>query len=384
MTAYFQAFYLLGDVNGSPGTVWEDMIHLRKRLIISGSAVLVLTILVLAAITGYKTMLLPVNAGAASEVVLVDIPAGASAREIAILLEKNGIIRNADFFRFYARWVGRDEDFLAGSYRLNPAMSMREIMDLIIEGTVYHDTIWLVVPEGSTVEQIAAFLLKESLIDEVSFLELCAAPPPSLLESFPFLLEVAANSAVRYPLEGYLFPDTYEIERGTGAEEIATLMLQRFETVISRERSDRAAELGLTLHQLLTLASIVEREAVVDTERGLIAAVFQNRLHHDHFLQSCATIQYILGETKTVLTGADLALESPYNTYLHPGLPPGPIAAPGEKSLEAALFPEETDYFYFNARDDGSGGHYFSSTLEEHHYHIGLAEQNRAGRSPLP
>ncbi len=353
---------------------------MRKGLILSGSVTAVLAILAVAVVISFNTLLLPVNAGATAEEVLVEIPLGASTGEIARLLEENGIIRSALFFRLYAQWAGLDKGFMAGAYRLNPAMGMREIMEAIAEGAVYRDTIWFVIPEGSTAEQTAAFLQRDGLADGARFLELCAAPSATLLERFPFLREAVDNPAVRYPLEGYLFPDTYEVVRGAGAEEIATLMLHRFETVFDRDRGERAAALGLTVHQLLTLASIVEREAVVDGERERIAAVFHNRLHHNYPLQSCATIQYILGEVKEDLTYGDLALESPYNTYLYPGLPPGPIAAPGEQSLLAALFPEETDYFYFNSKGDGSGEHYFSRTLAEHNRHVSLAEQNRSGR----
>lgn len=349
--------------------------RVRKGLIVSGGVTIVLAILAITGVIGFNTLLLPVNAGATVEEILVEIPPGASTREIASRLKENEIIRNALFFRLYAQWAGQDQEFLAGTYRLNPAMGMREIMDTIIRGAVYRDTIWLVIPEGSTVEQIAAELQREELLDRSQFLELCTAPSPLLLERFYFLQEAVLHSGMHYVLEGYLFPDTYEIERGADAEEIALLMLHRLETVLSRERVDRAAELGLDVHQLLTLASIVEREAVVDRERRRIASVFHNRLQRDYPLQSCATVQYLLSEAKENLTLDDLALESPYNTYLYPGLPPGPIAVPGEQSLLAALSPEETGYFYFNAKDDGSGEHYFSRTLEEHYYHIGLSQQ---------
>lgn len=353
---------------------------LRKGLILSGSVTALLAIMAAVAVIGYNSLLLPVNDGGGAEEILVEIPPGASTGEIGRILEENGIIHNALFFRLYTRWAEMDRGFIAGTYRLNPAMSMQEIMETIARGDVFRDTVWFVIPEGSTVEQAAAILERGGFALGDRFRELCANPSPQILERFPFLREAAGNAALRYPLEGYLFPDTYEILRGAPAEEIVLLMLHRFARVFSGDRLDRAAGLGLTVHQALTLASIVEREAVVDHERERIAAVFHNRLRRTHPLQSCATIQFILGEVKEVLTYADLALESPYNTYLYPGLPPGPIAAPGEQSILAVLYPEETDYFYFNSKLDGTGEHYFSRTLAEHNRHVSLAEQNRRKR----
>ena len=158
-------------------------------------------------------------------------------------------------------------------------------------------------------------------------------------------------------------------------------MLRRLETVYTEAYRQRAQELGLSMHQVLTLASIVEREGRVDWERPLIAGVFHNRLAANYPLQSCATVQYVLGEVKEVLLNEDLETPSPYNTYLHAGLPPGPIAAPGEASIRSALYPENTEYFYFVYKEDGSGEHYFSRTLSEHNANTERARRNRNSAS---
>ena len=165
-------------------------------------------------------------------------------------------------------------------------------------------------------------------------------------------------------LEGYLFPDTYEIYKETSAEAIVDKLLSRFNNIFTKEYKNRAKELNMTIDQVVTLASIIEREAKLDSERKTISAVFHNRLKKKMLLQSCATVQYILKEQKEELTYKDLEIESPYNTYKHIGLPPGPIASPGLKAIEAALYPENTDYLYFFTKDDSS--HVFSRTYNEH------------------
>ena len=152
--------------------------------------------------------------------------------------------------------------------------------------------------------------------------------------------------------------------------------MERLFQVIGEEGLNRVAEMDRSLHEILTMASIVEREARVDHERPLIAGVFYNRLQIGQRLESCATIQYILGEYKEFLSYQDLEIPSPYNTYQHAGLPPGPIAAAGESSINAALYPEQSDYYYFNYKYDGSGEHFFSKTLQEHNQNVSRAEAN--------
>lgn len=324
----------------------------------------VLAVLVLAGAGGgwwawqeYQERLEPVAAGA-DETVLVTIPPGASTSDIAALLHTENLIRDPLAFRLYARQHQLDQSLKAGEFMLSRGMDVAGLLEALITGTVV--TYPFTVPEGLTVVQMADVLHKQGVADRDRFLE--AARDPALLPAGAVI-----DGDVREPLEGYLFPDTYQIPRGYTEAEIVRLMVQRFEQVMTDELRARAAELGMTLHEAVTLASIVEREATSQDRAG-VASVFHNRLDIGMKLDSCATINYVLDEPKLILTYADLETESPYNTYLNTGLPPGPIASPGEAALRAALYPDESDYFYFVVKADG--GHAFARDYGEH-------EQNR-------
>ncbi|HAP32750.1 MAG TPA: endolytic transglycosylase MltG [Firmicutes bacterium] len=300
------------------------------------------------------------------------IPLNYSAADIAVLLEEEGIIKSALLFQLYARYHGYDQHLQAGRYMLNPAMGLADILEELKQGVVFKETRRFTIPEGFTMEQIAARLDAAGLAAADLFKE---ASRQYYNDNFAFLDEIPAG--VYHRLEGYLFPDTYEVFPESNADDIITIMLQRFAGVFNERYRSRAAELGLTIHEAITLASLIEREGRVREEKPLIAAVFHNRLKQNMLLQSCATVQYALGEIRAFLTYADLEIDSPYNTYLYPGLPPGPIASPSLYALRAALYPAPEDYLYFVSREDGSGAHYFSTTLQEHNRYKALAEHNR-------
>ncbi|HOL15829.1 MAG TPA: endolytic transglycosylase MltG [Bacillota bacterium] len=352
----------------------------RKGLLISGALLVVLILCAVCAAAGINYLLRPVDAAVGEGTVRVEIAPGASTGKIASILAEKGVIRSALLFRIYARYHRLDQKFMAGSYDLKLSMSLPEIAAKIASGDVDMETHWFTIPEGYFIEEIAHHLDEAGLIDGERFLELAASPPPHILERFPFIGESAANSQVIYVLEGYLFPDTYEIAAGSTEEEIISLMLRRFETIFSDELQRRCAELEMTLHEALTLASIIEGEAVVEHERKLIAGVFHNRLGINMQLQACATVQYILPERKENLSYADTQTPSPYNTYINFGLPPGPVGAPGEASILAALYPENTEYKYFVSKKDGSGEHYFSRTNSEHEKYKAIADENERKR----
>lgn len=343
------------------------------------TAVTLLIVLILVAVAAasyyYNNMLKPVDPAAVDVHKLVEIPSGANTENIADILENENLIQNQLIFRIFVRRYNLGHGFIAGKYNLSPAMSLSEIVFKMQSGDVYTETAWFTIPEGYTVEQIAARLDNEGFADKEKVLNLARNPSQEILENFPFLREID-DPDINYLLEGYLFPDTYEIYTDAGEEEIITMMLRRLDNLINESSKIRASELGFTLHEILTIASMVEREAVVDHERSRIAGVIYNRLEIGQLLQIDATIQYILGETKESLTYADLEIPSPYNTYLNTGLPPGPIAAPGELSIEAALYPEDTDYFYYNFKYDGTDEHFFSYTYEEHLRNVRRAEEN--------
>ncbi|HHY37133.1 MAG TPA: endolytic transglycosylase MltG [Firmicutes bacterium] len=309
-------------------------------------------------IIGINNLLAPVTLDNTGAPVRVVIPRGATGENIARILAEEGLIKNELLFRLLVRWNGAEAKLQAGEYELSPAMAPGEIIDRLVQGDTVDEYVRVTIPEGYTVLQVADLLAEKGLVDRERFLNLVQEGA----FAFDFLAEIP--DTVQYRLEGYLFPDTYYFAPEAGEETVINRMLQRFAEVVTPEFRERARELGMSLHELITLASIVEREARLPEERPIIAGVFHNRLQLGRKLESCATIQYILGEPKERLLTEDTRIPSPYNTYLHAGLPPGPIAAPGEASIRAAAYPEETEYLYFLADNDGS--HIFSRTLEEH------------------
>lgn len=302
----------------------------------------------------------------------VSISQGTSTVGIARILEEKGIIKNAQLFRFYVRYKEMDGKLQAGEYELYKNMHPADIVARLKEGRVYKDQVRFTIPEGLHAEQVASRLETAGMGDKETFLALMASPDEF---DFPFLKEIPAK--LEYPLEGYLAPDTYYVFKDASEKDVLKVMLQKFSSFYTEETRQRIDELGMSLHEVVTLASIVEREARAADERPTIAAVFHNRLKIKMLLQSCATVQYVLGEVKPVLSYADLEINSPYNTYMYAGLPPGPIASPGRSALDAVLYPEDVDYLYFVYRDDGTGKHYFAKDLKGHNANIKKARENR-------
>lgn len=293
-------------------------------------------------------------------VIEVVIPSGSSTDAIAGILLENDLIRNKLAFKEFAKSLGADTAFQAGTYHLDKTMDAETIIAVITGGEVYVETVSFTIPEGFESRQIIVRLVEAGLATEE---ELIAALSPGAEYPYAFL-----DALDEWPplLEGYLFPDTYVVRVGATAEEIVSVMLMRFSEVFGEEEFARLEEMGLSLNEAITLASIIEREGKLDEERPLISSVFYNRLEIGMRLQSCATVQYALGERKEILTYDDLEIDSPYNTYLVNGLPPAPIASPGEASIEAALYPADTGYFYFVTKETNDGSHYFNETYDEH------------------
>ncbi len=289
----------------------------------------------------------------------IEIPMGSSIIKIANILEENKLIKNELLFRINAKILGMDSNLKAGNYVLNNGMTPEEILQALQEGSIPKDTVKFTIPEGFELKEIAERLSNQGLVDKDRFDEL-VSNPLNFTDKFPFLSELTSD----LNLEGYLYPDTYEIFVGSTEEEIIEKMLERFEEIYTPSIIEKADKLGMSLNEVITLASIIEREGMIDDERPLISAVFHNRIEKNMLLQSCATVQYLLGERKERLTFKDLEIDSQYNTYIYNGLPPGPIASPGRKSIEAAVNPADVDYFFFVANGDGS--HTFSITYEEH------------------
>lgn len=284
----------------------------------------------------------------------VEIPKGASTTQIAELLAERGVVRNANMFRWDVRQAGADGALRAGIYELSTGMPSDIVIEKLKKGPdiVY---VTVTIPEGFTVQQIAARLEKQAGIRADDTLALAMGGASEFAADHPYLAK-----AYRGSLEGYLFPKTYTFREGTDARTALEMMLDQFDKEVAEVDKSYAEGRGLDLGELVILASIVEREAQLDKERPLVSSVMYNRLKRGMRLQVCATIEYVLPGNKLRLTEQDLKTPSPYNTYLHDGLPPGPIASPGLASLKAAAKPAESDYLYY-VLTGKDGSHTFAS-----------------------
>jgi UPF0755 protein len=302
-----------------------------------------------AALFFYQYATTPVGTSETSMVVW--IKPGQSFFETVAQLEQVGLVRHPKKFRWLA-YLKRDERRIrAGEYALRGLMSPGAILDTLVKGeTLQHK---VVIPEGSTVLEIGQALENAGLVSGEAFLQ--ATSDPALIKA----LGIEGR-----PFEGYLFPETYHFPKGVTAEQIIKKMVAHFRSVFTPAWTERAHAMGLNTHQVVTLASIVEKETSRPEERPLIAAVFLNRLKRRMRLESDPTVIYGIKDFDGNLTRNDLKTMSPYNTYRIKGLPPGPIANPGRASIEAVLYPSEEPYLYFVSKNDGS--HHFSPTLREH------------------
>ncbi|PYN25496.1 MAG: endolytic transglycosylase MltG [Candidatus Rokuibacteriota bacterium] len=282
---------------------------------------------------------------------LVEIPAHEGVLAIAERLYGASVIRSRVGFVLLAVVRGSARQLKAGEYELARGASTFDVLTLMESGRVKQHVV--LHPEGATVAELARVLESERLATSAAVTRLASD------RAFLATLTIEGPS-----LEGYLFPDTYQFVRGMTTEEILTRMVQRLRTKLGPDLAARAQARGLSVHRLLTLSSIIEREAAERDEMRTISAVFWNRLKLDMPLQADPTVQYATGKERRALTRADLRIEHPFNTYVRPGLPPGPIASPGLAAIEAALDPAPVKYLYFVARDDHR--HYFSATLGEH------------------
>ncbi|MDK2902695.1 MAG: hypothetical protein PWQ93_614 [Clostridiales bacterium] len=300
------------------------------------------------------------------EVIEVEIPLGSSTTKIANILEENKLVRSATIFRYYVDFSGNSGELKAGIYKLKPSMTMSQILEEMLTGKAMAATKTFTVVPGSTVESMANSLVKQGLIkDTKRFLELAKSDE---FDTYWFIADIENADKRRYKLEGYLYPDTYQVYANANEEQIITKMLDQFEKVFSEEYKQRAQELNMTVDQVVTLASVIEKEAGAK-DFAKVSAVFHNRIKKDMPLQSCATISYIKGQTILFASGSDIKIESPYNTYKYKGLPAGPISNPGKNAIQAALYPEQSfldQYYYFAVSDPDTKETVYSKTLKEH------------------
>ena len=293
----------------------------------------------------------PAEAGGRPKKKVVAIEKGQNFRQTALQLQSLQLIDHPFKFRLLARLQGKDKQIQAGEYLLSADMPPGDILEVLVNGKVrlYKVT----VPEGSTLKQIAVIVENAGLVTRTAFLGAAA--------DADFVREKGIDAG---NFEGYLFPETYFFPKNTTAREIITAMVDRLWSVFTDTWKKRAADIGLSVHQVLTLASIIEKETGVPSERPTISSVFHNRLRRGMRLETDPTVIYGIDDFDGNLTRKHLTTPTPYNTYLISGLPPGPIANPGRAAIEAALYPADTAYLYFVSKKDGT--HQFSTTLADH------------------
>lgn len=349
---------------------------LRPLLIFAFSAGLIIYI----AVTVYNyvenTYFAPVDSNA-TVTKTVEIATGSSLSSIATKLHKEGIIRNKLVFQLYVDLNDMASSLLAGKYEFSPDMTMDEIIDILGAGDGGREVIKVTFTEGMMVENIADAIESKGIFNaeqKQEFLDLCNDTVAFADYKFIAAISNTQNSNERdYLLEGYLFPDTYEFYIDETPVNIINRLLTRFDTIFTLSYEDRASELGMSIDEIMTLASMIEWEALPN-DYGKVSSVFYNRISNEMTLDSCATMRYVTGDKKIVYSSLELEIDSPYNTYMYAGLPIGPVANPGQKAIEAALSPYEeylTDgYLYFCNKEADTGELAFARTLEEHNANV--------------
>lgn len=298
----------------------------------------------------------------------ITIPIGTSVSGIGVILKKAGIIKDAKVFKYYLKFKN-ESDFMAGSYKLTSAMTLPEIVKNLKTGKVMEEVVFkITIPEGKQLTQIAEIIAEKTnrSYDEVFSQLNDPAFVKSMMEKYPDILkeEIVNNKDILYPLEGYLFPATYSFyEENPSIEKVIVEMLNKTKSVLAEYDGQMNAH-NVSPHTLLTMSSLIEEEATEKADRETISSVFYNRIELGMPLQTDPTVLYAKGKHQERVLYEDLKVDSPYNTYVNTGLPPGPIASAGVMSIEAALNPNETDFLYFLATAEGDV--VFTKTLEEH------------------
>jgi UPF0755 protein len=300
---------------------------------------------------------------------VVVIPDGATFQYVAALLERERLIKSRSAFVILGKSQSADRKIHAGEYELNPGMTPAEILSKLLNGQVLLHP--LTIPEGLTITQIADVVSQQGLTDRAEFLRLAKD------QAFIASLGIKAET-----LEGYLYPNTYKFPRVVKAREVLVAMVEQLRKVVGPDLLARMLELKMTMHEVLTLASVIEKETGANGERSEISAVFHNRLKKHIPLQSDPTVIYGLPSFDGNLRKKDLSNPSPYNTYRVKGLPPGPIANPGIQAIRATLYPSNSRSLYFVSRNDGT--HKFSATLMEHNQAVEKYQRRHVRRAALP
>lgn len=326
----------------------------RKSLIICSVVLIFIIILIFSIKAFYKSVArhpLKSNKSTYS----IEVNDGENFNTVLNKLNKKGNLKSYYLSKAYMKNEKLNPGIKSGTYSVSKNISLRELMNVLSKGALNKNTIKVTIPEGYELEQIAEELEKKGVITKAQFLKSCKE----------YLLpEYVKNSNRKYALEGFLFPDTYELKKGVSGEEIITIMLKKFNTILADV--EKKNKLNIDVDQIdgiITMSSIIEKEAKEPSERKVISSVFYNRIHIDMKLQSCVTVMYALGTHKDKIYDKDLATPSPYNTYINKGLPVGPICSPGRASIEAAVMPATTNYIYFLSKNNGT--HFFTKDYNE-------------------
>ena len=353
------------------GFFWYDWLWklLRPVLVLAASFVIVCGLVY----TGYQKInelfFAPMDVKD-TQTVAFEVSSGSSLSTVSRNLEAAGLIHNHTVFKYMADFMGMGQKIQSGDYELSRAMSAADILDQLISGDGKPLTAKITIIPGWTVENVADYLVDQDILDSAEFLALCRTGES--YSGYYFIEEMmkTADYGERlYALEGYLSPNTYEIYTSSSADTIIKRLLSQTEAAYSLAYDERAQEMGMTMDEVFTLASMIEKEAKT-ADFAKVSAVFHNRLKKGMTLGSDVTIKYVSGSEKMVLSGAELDVDSPYNTYQHKGLPIGPICNPSMGAVVAALYPDEQylaqKYLYFCSTDPDSGELCFTRTLEEH------------------
>ncbi|MDO4280483.1 MAG: endolytic transglycosylase MltG [Peptococcaceae bacterium] len=320
---------------------------------------------VLGGVKAYRDFLVPVDSDS-EEVVEVEIPNGAVVSDMGDLLKARGIIRSSQAFDLYVRVKGTAGNLQAGVHRLSPSMTLSQVVVKLQEGAQEAGLTKIAVQEGLTVDQIGDVIADSTSFSKEDFLNLMTDRDflGTLVQDYPFLETSYNAEGVRYVLEGYLFPATYDFNEEEGLEGLVRQMLDKMQTVVDKYQSQIDSS-SYSLQDIMSIASLVEKEGGTGEDRKLIAGVFYNRLAQNMPIQSDISVLYALNTHKEVVTYEDLEVDSPYNLYKNAGLPPGPMNNPGEEAIQAALEPEASNYLYFYANIK-TGEVFYTDSYEQH------------------
>lgn len=310
--------------------------------------------------------------------ITVEIPDGANLTEIAAVLKENGLINNELGLLVFARLFESSRTYQTGTFTLNPRMGYQEMLKALSQVTTVKETVNVTFVEGKTIEEIAAILESNGVCSATEFLK--AVEENDYSEDYSFVADIPENEDRIYKLEGYIFPDTYQFYKASDADTVVKAFLKNFDNRFSEELREEAKKQGMTVEEVVNLASIVQKEGASKKTMQMVAAVFHNRLDKPSsypYLQSNATLSYSLGEPLIWMDEEDMQNPDPYNSYNHKGLPPSAICNPGLDAIKAVLYPDDNDYYYFVT--DSNSKFYFSKTSSQHEKQVANIKKNGVG-----